>query len=80
MGDAHVTMASTAQVVVVVGGAPVPVWQQYAVPLPPAVPVLHVSDVLSWSGVSLPEHEKPIDEPSHPVTVASWAHVPDDAV
>jgi hypothetical protein len=80
VGEAHVTMASTAHVVVVVGGAPVPGVQQYAVPLPPAVPVLHVSDALSWSGVSLPEHEKPIDGSSHPVTVASCAHVPDDAV
>jgi hypothetical protein len=37
-----------------------------------------LSDGLTDSGVSLPEHENPMDGPAHPWTVASSAHVPDD--
>jgi hypothetical protein len=63
---------------VVAGPVPPPVVQQYAVPAPPGTPPPQLSVGLSDSGVSLPEHENPMDEPVHPWTVASSAQVPDD--
>ena len=38
------------------------------------VPLVHVSDALACSGVSLPVHEKPMTEAPH-CTVVSWVHV-----
>ena len=42
---------------------------------PPGVPALQESDGLTGRGLSLPEHEKPIDGLAQPVTVASCAQV-----
>jgi len=76
-GEAHVTAESTAQVAVGVGvGFGVAIGpQQYCVPAPPGVPMLHESEGFTVEGVSVPEHEKPIDGLTHPVTVLSCAHV-----
>jgi hypothetical protein len=79
-GAAHVTTWSTAQVAVGVGvgvGFGVAIGpQQYCVPAPPGVPMLHESDGFTVDGVSVPEHEKPIDGLTQPITLASCAHVP----
>jgi hypothetical protein len=48
------------------------------VPVPPAVPELHWSEALAWSGVSVPVHEKPMTDAAH-WTVVSAVQVLDDA-
>jgi hypothetical protein len=45
--------------------------------LSPAVAVLHVSELSAWSGVSVPVHENPNEEPVHPCTLESAEHVLD---
>lgn len=53
-----------------------PSTQQYKVaPLRSGVPVLQLSELLSWSGPSVPEHEYPAEWPMQPVTVESGTHV-----
>jgi hypothetical protein len=79
-GALQLTAPSTAHMAVGVGVVPPPVSQQYAVPAPPGAPAPQLSDELTAAGVSLPEHENPMEGLTHPVTLGSCAHVPVDPV
>lgn len=46
-------------------------------PLSPIVGMLHVNELSPSSGVSVPVHEKPNEEPVHPCTLGSAEHVLD---
>jgi hypothetical protein len=79
-GAVQETAASTAHMAVVVGVVLLAVAQQYAVPAPPGAPAPQFSEGLTIAGLSLPEHEKPMDGLGHPCTMASCAQVPTDGV
>lgn len=74
----QLTEPSTAQVSVVMVIDAAPVVQQNWVAVPLAVPELHESDALAWSGVSLPVQLKPMTEAPH-WTIVSSVQVLDDA-
>lgn len=67
-------------VIIIMGGAVPPVPQQYSVAPLAAVPWLQTRDELTCAGVSLPVHEKPMEEPVQPCTLASCLQVPVDGV
>jgi hypothetical protein len=67
-------------VIIIMGGAVPPVPQQYSVTPLTGVPWLQTRDVLTCAGVSLPEQEKPMEEPVQPCTIASCLQVPVDGV
>jgi hypothetical protein len=83
----HITIRSAIHVgvvgvvIIIIGGALLPpVSQQYCVPPPTEVPWLQASDELTCVGVSLPVHEKPMEEPMQPWTAVSCLQVPVDGV
>jgi hypothetical protein len=80
MTDRSAMHVAIVGVVIIMGGAVPPVAQQYAVPPLMGVPWLQTSDGLTCIGVSLPVHEKPMEEPVQPWTALSCLHVPADGV
>ena len=79
--DRSATHVAVVGVVIIMGGGAVPpVAQQYCVPPLAGVPWLQTRDELTCIGVSLPVHEKPMEEPVQPWTLPSCLQVPAEGV